>query len=155
LLLNALTFESAGDHFTALCRIDDQQPTPGLIQLDFIVEQVVRDSFGYARTETSHEPLPLRYNAVKHTGLTDELQMAAYLDLQTVWAGLPGSTKTFYLQVARCSVRKTFWEWRHSEQNIEPVNNADVVHSLFGNHWHDYALAAEVQHEQKQVRTLT
>jgi hypothetical protein len=35
-----------GGHFTALCRIDDAEPTPGLIQLDFVVERASIDRQG-------------------------------------------------------------------------------------------------------------
>lgn len=38
-----------GGHFTALCRIDDAEPTPGLVQLDFVVERANVDRFGRVR----------------------------------------------------------------------------------------------------------
>ena len=87
-----------GSHFTALCRIDDEHPTPGLVQLDFVTEVSVesRDKWGTTYTyEKRHQPLPLRYNIEAKTGRTNDEQMARYLDLQTVWAGLADQAPSY------------------------------------------------------------
>jgi hypothetical protein len=87
-----------GSHFTALCRIDDEQPTPGLVQLDFVTEVSVEKRGEYSTTytyEKRHQPLPLRYNVEAKTGRTNDEQMARYLDLQTVWAGLADQAPSY------------------------------------------------------------